>query len=173
MDPGNSAWYIWVFYSVPILRVIEHDFTGSAPALSINLEEDGALGFGDANLVLIDEAFDDEWIKEGAQEGDEMRVSVEADRTGDQIVGDCAESLWFCLGMKRHLLISPVWAGFLVWMVGEELLWGVVVAAAGLMVAAANRLVQHCSILIHIADKAMRLSAVGASETGTHPAVLL
>lgn len=75
--------------------------------------------------------------------------------------------------MKRHRLISPVWAGFLVWMVGEELLWGVVVAAAGLMVAAANQLVQHCSILIHIADKAMRLSAVGASETGTHPAVLL
>lgn len=83
MDPGNSVWYIWVFYSVPILRVIEHDFTGSAPALSINLEEDGALGFGDANLVLIDEAFDDEWVKEGAQESDKIRVSVETDGTGD------------------------------------------------------------------------------------------
>ncbi len=79
MHPGNPAGHLRVFDAMAVLRIVEHDLPGPATALNIYLEEDGALGLGDANLVLVDEAFDDERVKEGTEEGDQVGIIVVTD----------------------------------------------------------------------------------------------
>lgn len=138
MHPGDSTRHIRIFDAMAGLRVIHHDFTGSAAALDINLKEDGGPGLGDADAVVIYQAFQYDGVYHGPEEGEEVGVVVVADAAGDDGVRDDAEFLGFFFVQPRWALFSPIFPGFEVRVVGKELFWGVVVAAAGLMVAAAH-----------------------------------
>lgn len=98
---------------------------------------------------------------------------VEADAAGDHVVREEAERLGLRLIQPGGAIFPPVLAGFQVGMVSKELLRGVVVAAAGLMVAAAHGFVQRVSVLIHIECEAAFPSTGRTGVAGSNPAVFL
>ena len=138
MHPGDAAGDIRIFDAVAGLRVVHHDFTGSAAALDINLEEDGGLGLGDANPVIVNQALQHDRVYHGPEKGDQVGIVIETDAAGDHVVGDEAQFLGSFFVQPGRTVISPIYTGFQVRMVGKELFWIVVVAAAGLVVAAAH-----------------------------------
>ena len=162
MHPGNAPGNIRVFDAVASLGVVLHDLAGAASAFLVYLEEDGSPGLGDADAVLIDEAFNDERVKEGTQEGNQVRVVIEADAALDNVVRDGAEILRLRLVQPGGAFFPPVLAGLPVRMVSKKLLGSVVIVAGGVVVAFAHTLVQDIAILIHIAGEAAGPAALGA-----------
>ena len=120
------------------LRVVHHDFTGSAAPLNVNLEEDGGPGLGDADSVVVYQTFQHDRVNHGPEKGDQVGIVIETDAAGDHVVGDEAQFLGSFFVQPGRTVISPIYTGFQVRMVGKELFWSVVVAAAGLVVAAAH-----------------------------------
>ncbi len=180
VDPGDAAGDVRVFDAVASLWVVLHHLAGAAAALGVELEEDGVSPAGDAEAVFVNEAFDDQGIQEGPEEGDEGGVAVGADAPGDDVFRDEAENFRLCLGrtggglsMNGAVRLAPVAAGFLVRVVVVVLTWGIVVVAAGLVVAAADGLVQGLPCFIDIESKTALASASWTSMAGGDPAILL
>lgn len=173
MHPGDAAGDVGVFDAMARVGVVLHDLAGPAAAQLVELEEDGVSPTGDAQAVLQDEAFDDQRVEEAAQEGDEGRVAVWTDAAGHDIIREEAERLGLRLVQPGGAIFPPVRAGLLVGMVPIELLRGVVVAAAGLMVAAAHGFVQGLPGLIDIEREAALTPTRRAGVTGGDSAVFL
>ncbi len=75
--------------------------------------------------------------------------------------------------MTRDGRIAPVGAGFLVRMVGKELLRRVMVPAAGFVVADSHRGVQLYAVLVHVAREASRPPTGGTGVPGGRTAIFL
>ncbi len=180
VDPGNAAGDVGVFDAVASVGVVLHHFASAAAALGIELEEDGVSPAGDAEAVFVDETFDDQGIQEGPEEGDEGGVAVGADAPDDDVFRDEAEILRLRLrmtggglSMNGTVRLAPVAAGLLVRVVVVVLPWGVVVVAAGFVVAAADGLVQGLPCLVDIQSETALASASWTSMAGGDPAILL
>ena len=173
MHPGDAPRDVWILDAMTRLGVVLHDLAGPAATQLVQLEEDGVSTTGDAQAVLQDEAFDDQRVEEAAQEGDEGRVAVRTDAAGHHVFREEAERLGLRFVQPGGAVFPPVWAGFLVGMVPVELLRGVVVAAAGLMVAAAHGFVQRLPGLIDIEREAALTPTRRAGVAGGDPAVFL
>ena len=173
MHPGDAPRDVGVFDAMACVGIVLHDLAGPAAAQLVELEEDGVSSAGDAQAVLQDEAFDDQRVEEAAQEGDEGGVPVGTDAAIDHVFRKEAERLRLRLVQPGGAVFPPVRAGFLVGMVPVELLRGVVVAAAGLMVAAAHGFVQGLPGLIDIEREAALTPTRRAGVAGGDPAVFL
>ena len=155
MNPGDAAGDVGVFDAMTCLRVVFHNLACAAAAQRVNLEEDGGTGAGDADAVFLDEGLDHHRVDDRAEEGDEVGVLVKADAAVHDKVGDGAEGLRFGLLEPDGMVVSPVFSRLQVRMVGEELLRGVVVATAGLVVAAAYGFVERVAILVYVEREAL------------------
>ena len=173
MHPGDAARDVRVLDTMTCLGVVHHDLAGAAAALDVYLEEDGGPGLGDADAVVADEALKDNGIQEGAEESNEVRIIIKTDAAADDVIRNEAEILGFRLRMTRDGRIAPVGAGFLVRMVGKELLGGVMISAAGGVVADAYRGVQLYAVLVHVAREASRPPTAGAGVPGGRAAIFL
>ena len=93
--PGDAAGDVGVFDAVAGVGVVFHDLAGAAAALGVDLEEDGGSGAGDADAVLVDEAFDHHRVNDGLEKGYEVRITVMTDGAVYERRRDEAELLWF------------------------------------------------------------------------------
>ncbi len=171
MHPRDAGRDIRVFDAVAGLGIILHDFAGTAPALDVELEEDGGTVAGDADAVVFDQGLDGAGVEEGAKEGDEVGVAVGADGAVDIGDGDGAEELRF--GRDRlWLLRCPVKPGMTkIRMISIVLLRGVVISAGGGVVAAADVVGELRAGFVDVERKAVRLVAAGTGMAGGRPVV--
>lgn len=79
VNPVDASGFVFVLDAVAGLRIIEHHLASAAAALDVQLEEDDGSGTGGPELVLIDEAFNDERVKDGVQEADELGLGAVRD----------------------------------------------------------------------------------------------
>ena len=86
MYPGDSAFGVLVLDAVAGLRVVFHDFASTDAALGVNLVEDDGFLTRDPDAVFLDEGGNRYRVKEGAEEGDEIRVEGGADAPGNNVV---------------------------------------------------------------------------------------
>lgn len=154
MHPGDAAGRVLVLDAMTCVGVVFHYLACAAPTQLVDLEEDGVTAPGNADVVLLDEPFDDHRVEDGLKKGDQVGIVVETDAAVYYVVGDEAERLGFWLGHKDWMAVSPVFAGLQVGMVGEVLLRGVVVAAGGFVVTAADGFVQRIAGFIYIEREA-------------------
>ena len=173
MHPGDAPGHILILDAMSCLAVVFHHLASPAAAELVELKEDHVTGAGHADTVFLDEFVDGRGFDDGFQEGHQVGVVIEADAAGDHIVREEAKRLGLRLVQPGGAIFPPVLAGFQVRMVREELLRGVVVAAAGLMVTAAHGFVQRVSVLIHIECEAAFPSTGRTGVAGGNPAVFL
>ncbi len=173
MNPGDAAGRVLVFDAMTCVGVVFHYLACAAPAQLVDLEEDGVTAPGNADVVLLDEPFDDHRVEDGLKKGDRVGVVVETDAAVYYVVGNEAERLGFWLGHKDWMAVSPVFAGLQVGIVGEVLLRGVVVAAGGFVVAAVDGFVQRVSGFIDIEREASFPPAVWTGVAGRYAIVFL
>ena len=176
MHPGDAAFGVLVLDTVAGLGVVFHDFAGPASALDVNLVEDDGFLTRDPDAVLLDEGGNRYRVKEGAEKGDEVGVEGGADAPGNNVVGDGVHFVHSVYGWTGWTLVdrfvqplrgfSPVLgvrSGFR--MVPEVLSRGVVVVAAGFVVASANGLMERVSVVVDVEGEAALPATVGAGVT--------
>lgn len=78
----DATGFAFVLNAVASLRIIEHHLAGAAPSFCVNLEEDDDPAVSDADAVFIDKALNDDGIKDGFQELDEVGFAAVADGAG-------------------------------------------------------------------------------------------
>lgn len=76
VHPGDAAFGVLVLDAVAGLRVVFHDFAGADAALGVDLVEDDGPFSGDTDAVFVDEAFEDDGVKDGGEEAGEVRRTV-------------------------------------------------------------------------------------------------
>ena len=173
VNPGDAAGNVGIFDAMTCFRVVFHNLARTAAAQGVDLEEDGGTGACDADAVFVDERLDHHRVDDRAEEGDKVGVLVEADAAVHDVVGNGAEGLRFRLLEPDGVFVSPVLSWLQVWMVGEVLLWSVVVAAAGLVIAAAYGFVERVSGFIDIEREAAFPSTGWTGVAGRYVGVFL
>ena len=195
MHPGDAAFGVLVLDAVAGLGIVFHDLAGAASALDVNLVEDDGFLTRDPDAVFLDEGGNRYRVKKGAEKGDEIGVEGGADAPGNNVVRDgvhfvhrvdgwtgwtLVDRLRFPVGpgmtgdfsaaleMTIIVLARP---GFRV--VLEVLAGGVVVAAAGLVVASANGLVERIAVVVDVEGEAALPATAGASVTGGRACIFL
>ena len=173
VDPGDSVGRVFVLDAVTCIRVVFHHLASAAAAQRVDLKINDVSGAGDAETIHIDKVVDHSRIQEGAEKCYQGRIIVVADAAGDDVPGQKAG--WCRLGLVEpgRSVFSPVLTRLQIWMVGIELLRGVVVAAGGLVVAAADSLVKRLVGFVHIAGEASFASARRTGITGCNTHVFL
>lgn len=135
MNPGDPAGAFLIFDAVASLGVVLHYLPGAAAAVDVQLEEDDVLLAGHAQLVVVDEALNDNGVKHGAKEGDEVGIPLRTDALEDDVWRDEAGGHGKRLGplllslQPIDLLVAPVGAWFLFRMELVEFPRGQMVAA--------------------------------------------
>ena len=135
MNPGYSAGAFLVLDAVASLGVVLHNLPGPAAAVDVQLEEDDVLLAGHAQLVVVDEPLNDDGVKQGAKEGDEVGIPVRPDALEDDVGRDEAGGHGKRLGplllglQPIDFLVAPVGAWFLFRMELVEFPRGQMVAA--------------------------------------------
>ena len=69
MDPVDPVGLLLVLDAVASLGVVLHYLPGPAAAVDVQLEEYDVLLAGHAQLVIVDEALNDDGVKNGEEEG--------------------------------------------------------------------------------------------------------
>ena len=72
----RAAQMMAVFDSMAGGRGVLHDLSCAAVAVDVDLEVDDISGFGDSEVVLLDEGLDSVFCEEGEEEGGEVAVDV-------------------------------------------------------------------------------------------------
>ena len=72
VDPVDFEFCIWVLDSFACGGVVFHDLSCAAVAVDVDLEVDDVSGFGDSEVVLLDEGMDLMFREEGSEEGCEV-----------------------------------------------------------------------------------------------------
>lgn len=98
-DTGRGA---LVFDAVACGRVVFHYLACAAVAVTVNLKEDDAVVFGDAEPVLGDDSFEYEWVENGAEVGCKGTVDVGSYGSADILFRYGADLYW------RWILGNPV-----------------------------------------------------------------
>lgn len=177
--PGNPAGAFLIFDAVAGLGVVLHYLPGAAAAVDVQLKKDDVLLAGHAQLVVVDEALNDNGVKNGEQEGDEVGIPVRPDALEDDVGRDEAGGHGKRLGplllglQPIDLLVAPVGAWFLFRMELVEFPRGQMVAAGSCVVADSAGGVYLLAVVIEIAGEAVVPFAVGACVPGTPAAVFL
>ena len=133
--PGNPAGALLIFDAVASLGIVLHNLPGAAVAVDIKLEEDDVFLAGHAQLVVVDEALNDNGVKHRAKEGDEVGIPVRPDALEDDVGRDEAGGHGKRLGplllglQPIDFLVAPVGAWFLFRMELVEFPRGQMVAA--------------------------------------------
>ena len=182
--PGDSAFGVLVLDAVAGLGVVFHDFAGTDAALNVNLVEDDGAFAGDADAVFVDEAFQDDGVEEGGKELCEIRRAVASQGLGHDVFRERVHFVhrvdgwtgWttvdgFVEPLGGLAPVFGVWFG--VGVVLEVLAGGVVVAAAGFMVASAYSLVQGLIVGVNVEGEAALAAAIGAGVAGGGAGVFL
>ena len=153
------------------LGVVLHDLAGAATALEVELEEDDIAIGSDAETVVDDQHFDDQGVEECAEEGGEGGVAVGTDGAGDVLEGDGAEGLRMRFRVKPGMTkVKPGMTGN-GRMFGEVVAGGLVVAAGGFAVAAADGGMQGPPVGIDVARETV-LCAAGRAGVARGGAVV-
>ena len=184
MHPGDAAFGVLVLDAVAGLGVVLHDFAGADAALGVNLVEDDGAFAGDTDAVFVDEAFEDDGVKEGGEETGEVRRAVRPEGLGHDVLGERVHFVhrvdgwtgWTLVdgfiqpvrGLAPVLGIGP---GFR--MVLEVLTGGVVVVAAGFVVASAYVVGQWLALAVDVEGEAAFAAAIGAGVAGGGACVFL
>ena len=184
MDPGDAAFGVFVFDAVAGLGIVFHDLAGPASALDVNLVEDDGFLTRDPDAVFLDEGGNRYRVKKGAEKGDEIRVEGGADAPCNNVVRDGVHFVHSVDGWTGWTLVDGsvqplrslapvfgVWSGLR--MVLEVLARGVMVVAAGFVVAPANSLVERVSVVVDVEGEAALPATAGASVTGGGACVFL
>ena len=182
--PGDSAFGVFVLDAVACLRVIFHDFAGADAALNVNLVEDDGTVAGDSDAVFVDETFQDDGVKDGGQELGEIRRAVGPQSLGHDVFRERVHFVhwvdWWTGWTTVDGFVEPlgslapvfgVWFG--VGVVLEVLAGGVVVAAAGFVVASAYSLVQGLVVGVNVEREAALAAAGGAGVAGGGAGIFL
>ena len=179
VHPGYPAGALLILDAVASLGVVLHYLPGAAAAVDVQLEEDDVPFAGHAQLVVVDEALNDDGVKNGAKEGDEVGIPVRPDALEDDVWRDEAGGhgkrlgpLLFCL-QPIDFLVAPVGARLLFRMELVEFPRGQMVAAGSCVVADSAGGVYLFSVVVKIAGEAVVPLAVGACVPGTPAAVFL
>ena len=184
MYPGDPARDVFVFDAVAGFRIVFHYLAGAAAALHIYLEEDGVLLASDSDTVLLYKTFDYYGVKYGVQESYQVGVVVVGYAATDDFVGDGAERRRLLLGLTLERgrssfldlglqLFLPGLASTELRVVEEVLFGCVVVAAAGLTVAAAYIVGEFVAGLVDVECEFVWLTAVGAGVAAGYALVFL
>ena len=72
--PVDFEFCIWVLDSFACGGVILHDLSCAAVAVDVDLEVDDVSGFGDSEVVFLNEGLDLVFCEEGEEEGGEVAV---------------------------------------------------------------------------------------------------
>ena len=165
MHPGDAAFGVLVLDAVAGLRVVFHDFPGPASALDVNLVEDDGFLTRDPDAVFLDEGGNRYRVKKGAEKGDEIRVEGGADAPCNNVVRDGVHFVHSVDGWTGWTLVdgfvqplrslAPVFGvGSGLRMVLEVLARGVMVVAAGFVVASAHGLVERIAVVVDVEGEA-------------------
>ena len=184
MHPGDAAFGVLVLDAVAGLGIVFHDLAGPASALDVNLVEDDGFLARDPDAVFLDEGGNRYRVKKGAEKGDEIRVEGGADAPGNNVVRDGVHFVHSVDGWTGWTLVdgsvqplrslAPVFAvGSGLRMVLKVLAWGVMVVAAGFVVASANGLVERIAVVVDVESEAALPATAGASVTGGGACVFL
>lgn len=184
MHPGDAAFGVLVLDAVAGLRVVFHDLAGADAALNVNLVEDNGMVAGDTDAVFVDEAFQDDGIEDGGKEAGEVRRAVRPEGLGHDVLGERVHFVhrvdgwtgWTMVdgfvepvrGLAPVLGIGP---GFR--MVLEVLAGGVVVVAAGFVVASAYVVGQGLALAVDVEGEAAFAAAARAGVAGGGACVFL
>ena len=184
MHPGDAAFGVFVLDAVASLRVVFHDLAGADAALNVNLVEDDGTVSGDSDAVFVDEAFQDDGVKEGGEELGEVRWAVGSQGLGHDVFRERVHFVHWVDGWTGWTtvdgVVEPVgglapvfgvWFG--VGVVLEILAGGVVVAAAGFVVTSAYSLVQGLVGGVNVECEAALAAAGGAGVAGGGAGVFL
>ena len=184
MHPGDATFSVFVFDAVAGLRIVFHDLPGPASALDVNLVEDDGFLTRDPDAVFLDEGGNRYRVKKGAEKGDEIRVEGGADAPCNNVVRDGVHFVHSVDGWTGWTLVDGsvqplrslapvfgVWSGLR--MVLEVLAWGVMVVAAGFVVASAHGLVERIAVVVDVEGEATLPATAGASVTGGGACVFL
>lgn len=171
VHPGDAAFGVLVLDAVAGLGVVFHDFASTDAALDVNLVEDDGTIAGDSDAVFVDEAFQDDGVKNGGEELREVRRAVWSQGLGHDVFGKRVHFVHWVDGWTGWTtvdgFIEPVgglapvfgvWFGVRV--ILEVLAWGVVVAATGFVVASAYSVVQRLIVGVNI-EREAALAAAG------------
>lgn len=182
--PGDSAFGVLVLDAVAGLGVVFHHLAGAYAALDVNLVEDDGSVTGDAEAVFIDQAFEDNGVKEGGEEAGEVAMDGRAQalchdlgRYGVHLV-HLSTGVYGWTGVDAALEplrgFAPVFARRTgLRMVPEVFPGRVVVVAGGFVVASANGLVQEFSFGIDVAGEGVLCAAVWAGVAACRAGVAL
>ena len=184
MHPGDAAFGVLVLDAVAGLGIVFHDLAGAASALDVNLVEDDGFLTRDPDAVFLDEGGNRYRVKKGAEKGDEIRVEGGADAPGNNVVRDGVHFVHSVDGWTGWTLVDgfiqplrslmPVFGvGSGLRMVLEVLARGVMVVAAGFVVASANGLVERIAVVVYVEGEAALPATAGASVTGGWACVFL
>lgn len=184
MHPGDAAFGVLVLDAVAGLGVVFHDLAGPAASLDVNLVEDDGFLTRDPDAVFLDEGGNRYRVEEGAEEGDEIRVEGGADAPGNNVVRDCVHFVHSVDGWTGWTLVdgliqplrslAPVFCvGSGLRMVLEVLARGVMVVAAGFVVASAHGLVERIAVVVDVEGEAALPATTGASVTGGRACIFL
>jgi len=184
MHPGDAAFGVLVLDAVAGLGIVFHDLAGAASALDVNLVEDDGFLTRDPDAVFLDEGGNRYRVKKGAEKGDEIRVEGGADAPGNNVVRDGVHFVHSVDGWTGWTLVdgfvqplrslAPVFGvGSGLRMVLEVLARGVMVVAAGFVVASAHGLVERIAVVVDVEGEATLPATAGASVTGGGACVFL
>jgi len=184
MHPGDAAFAVFVLDAVAGLRVVFHDFAGADASFRVNLVEDDGTVASDTDAVFVDKAFEDDGVKEGGEETGEVGRAVRPEGLGHDVLGERVHFVhrvdgwtgWTTVdgfiqpvgGLAPVLGIGP---GFR--MVLEVLAGGVVVVAAGFVVASAYVVGQGVALAVDVEGEAAFAAAIGAGVAGGGACVFL
>ena len=98
VNPVDFEFGVGGFDSFACDGVVFHDFSCAAVAVDVCLEVDDVSGFGDSEVVLVDEGVDLGFGEEGHEEGGEVAVVLWSDGTVHQVYGDEAERVGWPIG---------------------------------------------------------------------------
>ena len=100
--PCDTGRGVLVFDTVACSWVVFHYLAGTAVTVTVNLEEDDAAVFGDAEPVLGDDSFEHERVENGAEVGCKGAVHVWSYGSADILLRDGADLYW------RWILGNPM-----------------------------------------------------------------
>ena len=180
-----------VFHAVAVGRIVLHNLSGTHSALGVDLVENDGAVFGHAKAVIGPQALDSGCIEDCLKKFLKRRFWHVSERFGDNLRRQ------FTNGLARHrahfirtygvarsrdapgsIVLQPVWGMPPVLTLGTGLRVlpevfgrGLVIGAAGLMVASAYGGVKDIVIIVHVGREAVRALAAGASEPGGFPGI--
>ena len=106
MYPGDTAFGVLVLDTVAGLGVVFHYFSGADAALKVNLVEDDGTVASDADAVFVDEAFEDDGVKDGGKELGEVRRAVGSQGLGHDVLGERVHFVHRVDGWTRWTMVD-------------------------------------------------------------------